>query len=165
MELIEIGKVVKLHGFMGQMKVNAKFDKDFNLKTIDKMYLENGKEYAVSRLFQTKDAIVVSLEGVDLENAKSFINKPIFINRELIGDKILIEDLKGSIVYFDTKEELGRVEDVQDYGSAEVFFVKSKENKQLMFPNVKGVIVSFDYKSKELVLNKDKFKEVCDYED
>ena len=39
MELIEIGKVVKLHGFMGQMKVNAKFDKDFNLKTIVKITL------------------------------------------------------------------------------------------------------------------------------
>lgn len=165
MELIEIGKVVKLHGFMGQMKVNAKFDKDFNLKTISKMYDKNGKEYAITRLFQTKDAIVVSLEGVDLEAAKSFINKPLFIDRELVGDKILIEDLKGSTVYFETKEELGKVEDVQDYGSAEVFFVKTLSNKQLMFPNVKGVIVSFDYKAKELVLNKDKFKEVCDYED
>jgi hypothetical protein len=40
MELIEIGKAVKLHGFIGQMKLNAKFDKDFNLKKIDKMYDE-----------------------------------------------------------------------------------------------------------------------------
>ena len=59
MELIEIGKAVKLHGFIGQMKINAKFDKDFNLKKIDKMYDEKGNEFKVSRLFQTKDAIVV----------------------------------------------------------------------------------------------------------
>ena len=165
MELIEIGKAVKLHGFIGQMKINAKFDKDFNLKKIDKMYDEKGNEFKVSRLFQTKDAIVVLLEGIDLEKAKTYINKAFFIDRELVAGKILIEDLKGSVVSFENGDELGRVEDVQDYGSAEVFFVKSKANKQLMFPNVKGVIVSFDYKTKQLVLNKDKFKEVCDYED
>lgn len=165
MELIEIGKVVKLHGFLGQMKVNAKFDKDFNLKKIDKMYDEKNNEYVVSRLFQTKDAIVVALEGVDLEKSKTFINKSLFINRELVGDKILIEDLKGSDVFFDDEENIGKIEDVQDYGAAEVFFLKSKTGKQFMFPNVKGVIVSFDYKTKKLVLNKDKFKEVCDYED
>ena len=165
MELIEIGKAVKLHGFIGQMKINAKFDRDFNLKKIDKMYDEKGNEFKVSRLFQTKDAIVVLLEGVDLEKAKTYINKAFFIDRELVAGKILIEDLKCSVVSFENGDELGRVEDVQDYGSAEVFFVKSKTNKQLMFPNVKGVIVSFDYKTKQLVLNKDKFKEVCDYED
>jgi ribosomal 30S subunit maturation factor RimM len=165
MELIEIGKAVKLHGFIGQMKLNAKFDKDFNLKKIDKMYDEKGNEFAVSRLFQTKDAIVVLLEGVDLEKAKTYINKSFFINRELVSGKILIEDLKGSVVSFENEEEFAKVEDVQDYGAAEVFFVRTKTNKQLMFPNVKGVIVSFDYKTKKLILNKDKFKEVCDYED
>ena len=165
MELIEIGKAVKLHGFIGQMKINAKFDKDFNLNKIDKMYDEKGNEFAVSRLFQTKDAIVVLLDGIDLEKAKTYINKPFFINRELVSGKILIEDLKGSVVSFENEDEFGKVEDVQDYGAAEVFFVKTKSNKQLMFPNVKGVIVSFDYKTKKLVLNKDKFKEVCDYED
>ena len=30
--------------------------------------------------------------------------------------------------------------------------------------NVKGVISSFDYKEKRLVVNKNKFGEVCDYE-
>jgi ribosomal 30S subunit maturation factor RimM len=82
-----------------------------------------------------------------------------------VSGKILIEDLKGSVVSFENEEEFAKVEDVQDYGAAEVFFVRTKTNKQLMFPNVKGVIVSFDYKTKKLILNKDKFKEVCDYED
>ena len=31
MELIEIGKVVKLHGYLGQMKVNSRFDDDFDI--------------------------------------------------------------------------------------------------------------------------------------
>ena len=164
MELIEIGKAVKLHGFMGQLKINAKFDKDFDIKKIDKMYDEKGTEFEVSRVFPNKDAIVVALKGVDLEKAKTYINKSFFISRELVSGKILIEDLKGSTVFFEDDFELGKITDVQDYGSAEVFFVKQKSNKELMFPNVKGVIVSFDYKTKKLILNKAKFREVCDYE-
>ena len=31
--------------------------------------------------------------------------------------------------------------------------------------NVKGVILTFDYKTKKLVVAKEKFKEVADYED
>ena len=165
MELIEIGKAVKLHGFLGQMKINAKFDKDFNIKKIDKMYDEKGNEFDVVRIFPTKDAIVVSLNGVDLEKAKSYINKSFYINRDLVAGKILIEDLKGSICYFEDESVIGKITDVQDYGTAEVFYVKTQQGKEIMFPNVKGVIVSFDYKAQKLVLNKEKFKEVCDYED
>ena len=61
--------------------------------------------------------------------------------------------------------KLGKITDVQDYGAAEVISVLTVNGKELMFPNVKGVIVSFDYKEKKLVLNKTKFKEVADYED
>ena len=38
------------------------------------------------------------------------------------------------------------------------------EGTEIMFPNVKGVIDSFDYTQKKLVVTKEKFREVCDYE-
>ena len=87
-----------------------------------------------------------------------------YIDRELVGGKILIEDLKGSNVYFEDETLIGNIQDVQDYGAAEVFFVKTQKGTEIMFPNVKGVIASFDYKQKKLVVNKEKFGEVCDYE-
>ena len=71
----------------------------------------------------------------------------------------------GMCVFFEDETLIGNVQDVQDYGAAEVFFVKTHKGTEIMFPNVKDVIVSFDYKAKKLVLKKDRFKEVCDYED
>lgn len=164
METIALGKLVKLHGFRGEFKMNAKYDDDLDTNKITKMYDENGNEFVIKRLLKNSDGFYVGFDGVDLEKAKTMINKLMFIDRELVKDKILIEDLKGSYVFFEDETNLGQITDVQDYGAAEVFFVQSTNGKELMFPNVNGVIVSFDYKEKKLVVNKEKFGEVCDYE-
>lgn len=164
MELVNLGKVVKLHGYLGQMKINTKYDKDFSIKNITKIYDCNGNEYNVNRIFSNTESIVVGLDGVDLEKSKTFIGKELFIDRELVSEKILIEDLKDSKVFLEDGKQIGKIVDVQDYGTAEVFYMEQMNGQELLFPNVKGVIVSFDYKQKALVLSIDKLKEVSDYE-
>ncbi len=164
MEKICLGKFVRLHGFRGELKMNAKYDSDLDLNKIKFMYDEMGNEYVVSRLSKYKDGLLVGFNGVDLEKAKTLINKSFYIDRSIVAGKILIEDLKGSEVFFEDGTLIGKVVDVQDYGAAEVFFVKTIKGKEIMFPNVKGVMVSFDYKVKKLVIKKQKFSEVCDYE-
>ena len=92
------------------------------------------------------------------------IGKFFFMDRSLVEGKVLIEDLKGSVVCFEDGTEIGKVVDIQDYGSAEVFYVQLLDGRELLFPNVKGIIVSFDYHTKKLVVDKSKLKEVSDYE-
>ena len=165
MDKVELGKVVKLHGYLGLMKINTKFDKGFDIKKIDKLYDEADCEFAVNRIFSNTDAVVVGLDGVDLEKAKTYIGKRFYVARELVGDKILFEDLKGSTIEFENGVLVGKIVDVQDYGAAEVVSFKAEDGRELMFPNANGVIVSFDYKTKKLVVSEEKFKQVCDYED
>lgn len=164
MERICLGKAVKLHGFRGGLKMNAKYDEDFDTKKVKSMFDEEGNEYIISRLSKNTDGFYVDFENVDLEKANKLINKMFYIDREIVAGKILIEDLKESSVYFEGDVLIGKIQDVQDYGAAEVFFVKTEKGTEIMFPNVKGVISSFDYKQKKLVVNKEKFMEVCDYE-
>ena len=165
MDRICLGKIVKLHGFRGGLKMNAKYDSDFNTAKIKLMFDEQGNEYVVKRLSKNTDGFYVDFEDVDLEKAKTMINHYLYIDRDIVAGKILIEDLKDSNVYFEDEVELGKITDVQDFGAAEVFFIAKANGKEIMFPNVKGVIISFDYKAKKLVVNKEKLKEVCDYED
>ena len=164
MDKVELGKVVKLHGYLGLMKINTKFDKDFDIRKIKVLYDEAGNEYAVTRIFSNTDAVVVGLEGVDLDKAKTNIGKRFFVAREVVGEKILFEDLKDSTIAFENSDPFGKIVDVQDFGAAEVISFKSNDGKEYMFPNAKGVIVSFDYKTKCLVVDKEKFGQVCDYE-
>ena len=166
MEKIELGKVVRLHGYLGQMKVATKYDKDFNIKSIKKIIDENDNIFNVTKIFQTKEGVVVALDGVDLEKSKTYIGKMFYVERDILKDKILIEDLKGSTVFLDDEKTiLGKITAVEDYGAAEVFFVKNENNKEIMFPNVKDLIKEFDYNNKKLFVIKTKLKEVCDYED
>lgn len=164
MDKIELGKVVRLHGYLGQMKVATKYDKDFNIKTIKQIIDENDNVFDVSKIFQTKDGVVVGLVGIDLEKSKSYIGKMLYVDRQLMKDKILIEDLKGSVVYLENDKMIGTITAVEDYGAAEVFFVKMQNKKEIMFPNVKGLIKEFDYKNKKVIVIKSKLDEVCDYE-
>ncbi len=165
MDKVALGKVVKLHGYLGNMKIVTKFDKGFDIKQIKKLYDENGNEFIVNRIFPNTDAVVVGLDGVDLEKAKGYINKTFYIDRELVNNKILFEDLKGSMVVLEKGKVVGKILDVQDFGSAEVVSVKTTAGKELMFPNAEGVIISFDYNKKELVVDSKRLKEVSDYED
>ncbi len=165
MDTICLGKAVKLHGILGAIKVVTQFDADFDINKIDKVYDENGKEYLVIRIFKITDGVVIQLEGINIENAKLLINKMIFIDRMLISGKILYEDLKQSKVYFEDATLVGTIVDVADYGSAEVISVLLVSGRELMFPCIDGIIDSFDYKTKKLIINKQKLLEVSDYED
>ena len=86
-----------------------------------------------------------------------------YVSREIAKNKILFEDLKGSTVTLENGKTVGKITDVQDYGSAEIIFIKTAKN-ELLVPNVNGLISSFDYKQKLLVVSKSKLCEVSDYE-
>ncbi len=165
MEKVSFGKVVKLHGIKGQLKISTKLDDDYDLSLIKTIYDKDDKEFLIEKIFKVSDGVVVKLEGVEFDKAKNFVNEWFYVNRELFEGKILIEDLKDSDVCFENDEQIGKIFDVQDFGSAEVIFVLDKNGREFMFPNVKGVIASFDYKNKKLVINKQKLNEVCEYED
>lgn len=161
MEKVCLGKVVKLHGYLGQMKVITSYDKDFDIFKIEKMFDKNGNEYKVTKIFKVDGGVVVKLEGVELDMAKKMINSELYIERDLVKDKMLIEDLKGSDVYFENDENIGTIVDIQDYGSAEVFFMLTKEGKEVLFPNVKGLIENFSLAEKKLTINKNRYNEVA----
>lgn len=165
MEKFCLGKVVKLHGIDGAVKIATQFDDDFKISSLTKLYTEADEEFLVTRIFKVTDGVVVSFSNFNLEKAKSLIGKFLFIDRNLVLGKIMFEDLKGSEVFFDDGKKLGKVSNVSDFGSAEVLTVDCLNGNELLFPNVSGVIKSFDYKTKKLIVSKKIISEVSDYED
>lgn len=165
MDKVKLGKIVKLHGYLGAFKVKTSYDKDFEIKNIKNVFDKNDNLFEVERIFKTKDGVVIKIKGLNLENVKLMIGSDIYIEREVVGNKILIEDLKGATVQTSSNKILGKIYDVEDYGSAEVFFAKSSSNKDFMFPNVKGLILNFDFETKILTIDEKRFGEVCEYED
>ena len=158
MEKVCLGKDVRLHGYLGQMKVQTEYDKDFDVNKIKEISNEKDEVFKLTRIFKNADGVVVKLEGIELDEAKTYIGKMLYIDRNVLGDKILFEDLKGSKVVFEDESELGEIIDVQDYGTAEVITCMMKNGRELMFPNVKDLIQHFDYKQKKMVINLKRLK-------
>lgn len=163
MEKFCIGKVVRLHGIVGEMKISTSFDKDFDVKKIEALYDKNETEFRVKRAFKHDSGLIVGLEGVDINKAKTFIGKDMYISRDIVAGKILIEDVKGSGVYVG-ENLIGKVYDIQDFGTAEVIYIKLNDGKELLVPNVNGLIKNFNLAEKKLELDKTKLCEVSDYE-
>ena len=164
MEKVKLGKVVRLHGIVGEMKISTSFDKDFDVKTIETLYDKYDTEFKVKRAFKHDSGLIVGLEGVDINKARSFIGKDFFISREIVAGRILVEDIKGSEVYVEDGL-IGKVYDVQDFGTAEVIYIKRADGNELLVPNVSGLIKNFNLSEKKLELSKTKLCEVSDYED
>ena len=71
MNKVCLGKIVKLHGYLGGVKVRTIYDKDFNIKSIKKVYNEKSEEFEVERIFQVKDGVVVQMKNME-KNMSTF---------------------------------------------------------------------------------------------
>ena len=84
MEKICLGKVVKLHGYLGEIKMIAQYDEDFDFKKIESMFDENDNEYKVKRIMKNTDGFYIGFEDVDLEKAKALINNAFALTGRIV---------------------------------------------------------------------------------
>ena len=98
------------------------------------------------------------MDAEKLRNKKVYIAKADI--RTLDENEFLIEELIGCRVELTDGRVLGTLEDVQNFGSTDIFYVKTEQKKQIMFPNVEDVLENIDLSNKIILVNKTKFDEV-----
>ena len=102
--------------------------------------------------------VLLKLEGIDdIEEAEKYKNFYIKINRkdavELEEDSYFIVDIIDSEVYTDENTYLGKVIDVFQTGSNDVYTVKSESGKEILLPAIKDVVKSVDVKNKKIIVH------------
>ncbi len=101
--------------------------------------------------------VLLKLEGIDdIGEAEKFKNFYIKINRkdavELEEDSYFIVDIIGCKVFTDENEFLGKVIDVFQTGSNDVYTVKNNEDKEILLPAIEDVIKDIDIANKKIVV-------------
>lgn len=170
MKYVLIGKIVKPQGLSGEIKVKL-FDTEPEAFLVLKTLRIEGeeKQREILSLAVRQNFLYVKLEGIDsIEKAKMFREKLVYASddeiRDGVGlDEILVDDILGFDVVLNNNENIGKLVDVQNFGSADVYFVKNDKNS-ILFSNIPGVIAEIDVDEKKIVLNKEKFDEVSLYE-
>ena len=161
--LIEVGLISKPHGINGQVKIKSLAFGNFDFKNAKVLFIDK-IPYEVENIFQNKDEFVCKFKEISsVENALRLKSKSVCAKRENVQknkDDYFWQDLIGLNVVDNLGNNLGRVEDIQNFKSADVFYIKGK--KPFLFSNKGGIIESVS--DGTIVLNKQALEEVICYE-
>ena len=160
-EYFEIGQIVNTSGLKGVLKIKPFTDdiKEFsNLKTIY-IKTKNGlTEFKIEQVRYVKNMVMLKLAGIDtVEEAEKYRNLYIKILRdqeeELEEGSYYVVDILGCKVNTDANQELGKIVDVFQTGSNDVYVVKDEQGKQILLPAIKQVIKNVDIKNKIITVH------------
>ena len=160
-EYFEIGQIVNTSGLKGILKIKPFTDdikKFSNLKTIYIKTKSGLTEFKIEQVRYVKNMVMLKLAGIDtVEEAEKYRNLYIKILRdqeeELEEGSYYVVDILGCKVNTDTNQELGKVVDVFQTGSNDVYVVKDEQGKQILLPAIKQVIKNVDVKNKIIIVH------------
>ncbi|MBR2974515.1 MAG: 16S rRNA processing protein RimM, partial [Clostridia bacterium] len=151
---IEVGKVLKAQGIKGELKLSCFLDDPKMLVGIKKLYLGIQLHYVQSVRVGGQFCYVLFKDISGRNLAETYQNKPVFADKEdvkLADGRYYVEDLLGCEVVLDDQTTVGKVIDIEQYGSADVYTTK-QANVVTSFPFLKDMIVSIDVAAKKIVL-------------
>lgn len=160
-DYLEIGQIVNTFGIKGIVKVKS-FSNDIKrFDELKKIYVknnENKKEYEIEEVKYHKEMVLIKFKGIDtIEQANLLRNSYLIINRKdlkpLEKDTYYIVDLLGLDVYTDSEELLGKLEDIFNTGSNDIYVVKDEMGKQILLPAISEVIKKIDLQNKKITIH------------
>lgn len=165
---LTIGKITRPQGIKGELKVSPLTDDNSRFLDLKRVYIA-GSYYQVKKARLDEEDVYIYLEGItDRNAAETLRNKDVQVDREdavkLEEGRYFIVDILKSKIYLDD-EEFGTLKEVLQYGSADVYVIKTIDNKEAMVPALKTLIKSVDIVNKVIVLDKKVFGELVVYED
>ncbi len=168
-EKIAVAKIVKPQGIKGEVKLKFLGNGPSELLELEEVYLSKTSDEAIKVLksWRHKDSVFMALEGVITRNeAEELRGETLYVNaegRELSEGEYYITDLIGCKIVDTEENVLGKLTNIFQHGSADVYEVKGDKN--FMMPALKKVIKNIDIEAKIITLDPEALAEVIVYED
>ncbi len=148
-------KIVNTHGVMGEMKAICLADSPMFFKKIKTLYIEN-KPYTLKGVKEHKGNLLLRLLEIDnMDKAETLKGKDVYVKREdapaLPKGRYYIVDLLGLSV-MTAEGEIGKITDVFQTGSNDVYEVKSESGKKYYIPVIDDVVKEIDIENKRVFI-------------
>lgn len=144
--MLEVGKIVNVHGIMGDLKILTWTDYPEIFCGLDRVFIDNKgekKEYKIKSAKVHKGCVLAHFEGINDRNAaEKMKNTVLFALKDEIPieeGSFFIADLIGLSVKTDEKV-IGTLEDVFATGANDVYSVRSEKGKMYYIPAIPDVI-------------------------
>ncbi len=143
--LIEIGKIVTIHGVKGEVKVQPWCDYPEFFLEVENIYYKDKSLVDIVNIRVQKNMIIIKLNGIDtVEQAVAFRNKILYINKdeiELEEGCYFIQDLIGLIVKNAENDFVyGKIVDVSQTGANDVYHIQADDKKMYYIPAIPQVV-------------------------
>ncbi len=143
-----IGQLINTHGVKGELKATALTDDPQRFKKLKWVYIDkNGslEKFDITGVKFFKQFVILKFKNVDrIEEAEKLKGLYMKIDRanavKLPKDSFFISDILGMSVYDENNMLLGKLVDVIQTGSNDVYIVKSEEGKEILIPALKSVV-------------------------
>ncbi|CAG9363701.1 16S rRNA processing protein RimM [Clostridium perfringens] len=153
-DLLVVGQIINTHGLRGEMKVMPLTE---DMRRFD--YLEyvilKGQKIKVEGVKYFKDKVILKLEGINsIEEAEKLKRIYLEIEREdaieLEEDEYFIVDLVGCTVVDTEGFEYGKIKDVIQTPSNDVYWVQGK--KEVLVPVLKDIVLDINMDEKLITI-------------
>ena len=160
-EYFEIGQIVNTFGIKGFVKINPFTDDLERFEELDSVLVVKNKELIEMQIEEVKfhkNLVLVKFKGIeDINMAEKFkgcyIKIPRDKARKLPEDTYFIADLIGIKVYDDNGNLLGKVQDIYNNKSHDIYVVKDDLGKQILLPSTKEVIKQIDIDNDRIIVH------------
>jgi len=149
-----IGKITKVRGLKGQMKVYPLTDFPEQFAELDGVYVDSGdswKAYQISKASFSGNQIFLNFKGVDTpEEAGALVGSEIYmedeLRMELPQDNFYFDEIEGFKVISAAGEEIGVLVDVYHFPASDTLAVDRK-GREVLIPFVKALVPEIDFES------------------
>ncbi len=151
-DLFPIGRIVKLHGVKGKIKIHYFGEDAGRFQLYQKIFIEDGtgrpRSYEVLEATSQPSRLILRLKGVETpEEARALVGKEILIEKESLQDLPEGEyywfEILGMEVETEDGRRLGRIKEILPTGANDVYVVQGKK-REIFLPAIEGVIRSVD---------------------
>ena len=160
-DYFELGQVANTFGIKGIIKIKPFTDDIEQFEEFKYIYMKsrnNISQYTIEEVKYHKNMILLKLKGIDtLEQAQLLKNSLVIMERNslkpLSEGQYYIVDLIGLDVYTDENVFIGKLEDIYNTGSNDIYVVKDELGKQTLLPGTKDVIKLISLENKKITVH------------
>ena len=158
---LELGQIVNVKGLKGEVKVNPFTEKINRFEEFSSVLIKlknEIKEFKIEKVGYHKNQVILKFQNINsVEDAEKFRNCYILISRDklepLEEGVYYIADLIGLDVYTENGELLGKVDDIYNTGSNDIYVIKNELGKQKLLPGIPDVIKKIDLENQKIIVN------------